>query len=341
MLSALTPPYEDRELGELSFKLPLGVWLPNGVRLTDFAVGEYKGQQDLDLGRLEDRYAEHPQGLSKIYQEFLPTIITNVGGYSWQDLAHQFNCSPSQVINNFYIADVIALALSVRLCSYGSELALSGRCPCDEAFKIRGGENTGCHDLNSIVMRIYPYHYTEFPRFQVVVAERELFLEPAKFGQLDDISDGQLPLDTRLLLCCSSPRLSETEYGDLDIEIIDKLQVASKCLHYGPDKGIEQDCPQCGLEWTSYLEYGRDYEQFYLSLLSAPRSHNRPGATEEYLNRVTYFLSKGEQAPRQNALELSPSSREWWVKTLSDDYKKQEQQLKQQQAQSRAKSRKR
>jgi hypothetical protein len=100
------------------------------------------------------------------------------------------------------------------------------------------------------------------------------------------------------------------------------------------------DCPHCLAKWKSLLLPGKNYESFYCSLLSPPRSSNKPGAVEEYINEVSFFLMVGEQAPKINALELTPSAMDYWIKKLSDLYKKQEEERKKAEAKSKVRKRK-
>lgn len=334
--NAFDPPYRDVDFDKSLYILPLGIWLPNGERLREFTLRTYTSRHDLELGRLEDRYRDQPFAIRQIYGQFLPQIIDSVGGYSWEQLSRILETSAMRIIEQCYLVDVIIMALTVRYVSYGSELALSGTCPCDEQIKIRGGENTGCHDLGSIILRELPGEIQDKPEFQIILRDRTILLQPPRFGQIPELAEVGLPLDIRLTLACSYPKI---DYAALGCDEVNVIRDAMRCIYYGPDRGIEQDCPQCGMEWTSYLEYGRDYELFYLSLLSAPRLKDTVGSTEEYLNKIMYFLNTGSDAPKINVYDVTPSSRDFFVEQLSEFYKQQEKKMKQSSAKSSSGSR--
>lgn len=329
--NAFDPPYRDVDFDKSLYILPLGIWLPNGERLREFTLKTYISRHDLELGRLEDRYRDQPFAIRQIYGQFLPQIIDSVGGYTWEQLGEIFQTSTLRIIEQCYLVDVIVMALTVRYISYGSELGLVGTCPCSEEVKIVGGENTGYHDLGSIVLRELPGHINDLPQFQVEVGDRTFILEPPRFTQIPELANSELPLDIRLTLACSQPRIN---YEDLTIDEIDRIRAAIRCIYFGPDRGIDQDCPQCGMEWISYLEYGRDYEKFYLSLLRAPRLKDEPGSTEQYLNKIMYFLNTGSDAPKINIYDVTPSSRDFFTEELGEFYKQQEKKMKQSSAKS-------
>jgi hypothetical protein len=65
-----------------------------------------------------------------------------------------------------------------------------------------------------------------------------------------------------------------------------------------------------------------------------------PCLPPDYLEEVAFFLSVGEQAPFSGASEideLTPKQREFWVKKLSDTYKRQKEEMEKANAKSKGK----
>lgn len=342
-------------LGELGTKFALGIWTPNGDRLRDFTLIPYNGHHDLSLGRLEDdNSAEDVGRWNQIHSVFLPEIVGAIAGYPLSQIATWLNLPPGVLINQLYLADVIATILLIRLRVQGNEIALNGTCPCPEQFKIRGGETNGYHLLESVVVRTLPDEFQHPPLFRLDLedgfeweGERQtsIYLEPPRFGRIRDLANDMLPLDVRLLFACSVfPPITPRSYWQLspiDLEIIrDRIEEA---IYFGPDRSLEMDCPKCGLEWNQPLEYGGVYENFYCSLLCAPRMDRKAGATEAYLDEIAFALSYGEDVSmsREDVLRMSPKSRDRLIEKVSEQRRKQKEAMDKANAEAKAKSRRR
>jgi hypothetical protein len=78
--------------------------------------------------------------------------------------------------------------------------------------------------------------------------------------------------------------------------------------------------------------HGGEFESFFTTLIQPP--------SEDYLNELAFFLCVGEQAPFSSAAdvdELSPHDRNFWVKKLSELYKKQSEEMEKAKAKSKGK----
>jgi len=336
-------PYEILELGELGQTLPLGIWTPDGERLTDFTLARFVGHHELMLGELEDANRDRPDKYNRIFIQFLPEILLEIGGYPLKDLAALFGLSVSKFLAQMYVADILTILLNIRVTGMTPLVPLTGECPCDEQFRIRGGENTAAHDMSSVEMRVLPDgDYSPMLRVElddgIPVGDARIdaiHLHPYRFGQVPEVTHPQVALDLTLLGALTDPPLKGQLYRAASPRDIKKILSRIPQLFFGPERKVPMDCPQCGYEWEIPLGYGRGYEYFYLSLLSAPRESEEAGSTAEYFNKITKFLTFGEQAPfssLQEVLALTPRDRNWWVKDISETYERQQKELEKSQS---------
>jgi hypothetical protein len=342
--------YEDIGLGEIKQRLPLGIWLPSGKRIREYSLHHYDGYADLSLGSLEDENEDEDDRLNRIYCEFISTRLKSLKGYSLETIATQFEISPYQVIGNFYLADAIALILKMRLGVWGKDIAVSGVCPCPEQFKIRGGEKHGYHNLESVIVRTLPDSVEEPPIFRIDLEDgftwngdffNAIYLEPPRFNQILELADDLLPLDVRLLFTCSvHPKVTPSIYWQLSPDDLSIIRQEIDVVYFGPDRKLEMDCPKCGLVWDQPLDLGGAYENFYCSLMSAPRMKREAGATEAYLDEIAFALSYGEDVSltREDVLKMSPQARDRFINKVSEQRKKQKEEMDKANAQAKAKS---
>lgn|GEM_PF-3933160 len=332
-------PYEILELEQLGQTLPLGVWMPNGDRLRDFTLARFIGRHELILGELEDANRTRPDKYNRVITQFLPEILLEIGGYPLKDLAAQFGLSVSKFIASMHLADILVIVLNVRAIGMSPLVPLTGECPCEERFKIRGGENTAAHDMMSVEVRVLPDGEDYPPIVRVELADGILLgdvridvvhLSPYRFGQVPAITNPETALDLVFLGQFTDPPIKGQLYRGASSRDIKRIISRMSQLIYGPERKVPMDCPRCGLEWDIPLAYGMGYEYFYLSLLSAPRESEEIGSTAEYFNKIAKFLTFGEQAPfssLQEVLNLTPRDRGWWVKEVSESYEKQQKEM--------------
>ncbi len=348
--------YQDIEISELGQRLPIGIFLPNGDRLTEYSLRPYTGHHDILLGRLEDENADHPNRINRIFTHFLPELVASIGGYSLQELLPLF---PGMSMMNFfgemYLADILSIILNARWKAYGGDIALSLYCPCPQRVKIEGGKDgLPCHDLTTVVVRSLADN-GKMPIFSLTIDGSNyggipltrVFMEPPRFHHILKLKETIYPPDLTMLFSVASVEIGDLYlpfnsqmYKVLRLKDLNILHEAVKYLHFGPDRTIEMDCPQCKLSWKNWLHYGEMYETFYTSLFSPPRSKNQVGGAEELLNEVSFFLTTGSDAPFSSpteVLNLTPSSRDFWVRKLSDMYTKQKEEMDK--AKSKSKSR--
>ena len=341
-----TLPYEILELGELGQTLPLGIWTPDGERLTDFTLARFIGDHELILGELEDANRNRPDKYYRIFTQFLPEILLEIGGYPLRDLAALFKLSVSKFLAKMYLADILTILLNIRITGMTPLVPLTGQCPCEEQFEIRDGENTAAHDMSSVEMRVLPNgDYSPMLRVDLDdgipvgdVRIDVIHLHPYRFGQMLEVMYPETALDLALIGALTDPPLKGQLYRAASPRDIKKILSRIPQIFFGPERKVPMDCPQCGFEWEIPLGYGRGYEYFYLSLLSAPRESEETGSTSEYFNKVAKFLTFGEQAPyssRQEVLKLTPSDRNWWVKEISETYERQQKELDKSQSQAK------
>lgn len=350
--------YKDIALSDLGQILPIGIFI-NDKKINDYALTAYNVNHDISLGRLEDENKEHEDKINRVFSAFLPTIISDIGGYTINDLAKKLDTSPNLLIREMYLADVMTLILTMRMRSHGSLIALSGTCPCHRQKKIKGGEDgAGFHDLKSIMIRCWTG--ARSPRFTVSLEEpvtwnnqiiNEIVLRPPKFRNILSLSDEDIAVEHRLLFTCSTPQVNEDFFYLLSADDIFALEAATKQLYFGPDREIEMDCDyinpvtsaECGFSWKQPLDHG-SYEAFYCYLASPPRAKDKIGAVEEYYTDLAFFVATGEQThlSYSDVLMMSPSTLKSWVEKLSKLYKDQKAEMDKANAQAKAKrSRKR
>jgi hypothetical protein len=147
-----------------------------------------------------------------------------------------------------------------------------------------------------------------------------------------------IALDLTLLAALTDPPLKGQLYRAASPRDIKKILSHLPQIFFGPERKVPMDCPKCGFDWEIPLGYGRGYEYFYFSLLSAPRESEEVGSTAEYFNKVAKFLTFGEQAPfssLQEVLNLTPTSRAWWIKDVSETYERQQKEMEKSQSRAR------
>jgi len=344
--SASPLPYEVLEVEQLGQNLPLGIWTPDGERLRDFTLARFIGRHELILGELEDANRDRPDKYNRIFTQFLPEVLLEIGGYPLRDLAALMNLSVSKLLSSMYVADVLAILLNIRVTGMTPLVPLTGECPCEEKFKIRGGENTPAHDMATVEMRVLPDRdYLPMLRVELEdgiplgdVRIDVVHLHPYRFGQVPEVTNPDTALDLTLLGALTEPPIKGQLYRAASPRDIKKIISCLPRIFYGPERTVPMDCPRCGFEWAIPLQYGRGYEHFYFPLLSAPRESEEAGSTAEYFNKIAKFLTFGEQAPfssLQEVLSLTPDARNWWVKDISDTYERQQKEMEKSQAQAR------
>jgi len=345
-LSLIKSQVERVQLDQLGQSLPIGLWLPNGKRLTEYTLHSYTGGMDLTLGHLEDNNKTHKRRLNRIYSEFLAEVVKSIGGYELPQLCQMLDVNTFHLFEQMYLPDILSLLLNVRLVSYGSRIDINGMCPCPEQRILRAGQGLqASHDLRSVIVKKLPDSFKELPHFDVLLSNGiTVTLEPPRFYQADDLKQDDSPTFLKLLFLCS--QITDEIFDPLNLDDVCLLKKAAEWLElFGPDRDIEMDCqhPKCplggGIEWTSRLVIGETYEDFYASLLSAPRSDEEIGGTERYFNELGFFLSTGQDAPTKSVMEVrtyTPTSREQITNKLIEFYKSQEDARKE--AESKAKS---
>jgi hypothetical protein len=148
----------------------------------------------------------------------------------------------------------------------------------------------------------------------------------------------EIALDLTMRGTLTDPPIKGQLYRSATPRDIKKILSHIPQIFFGPERKVPMDCPMCGFDWEIPLGYGRGYEYFYFSLLSAPRESEEAGSTAEYFNKVAKFLTFGEQAPfssRQEVLMLTPNERNWWVKDISETYERQQKEMEKSQARAR------
>ena len=342
----ITLPHQTLELSELGQYLPLGIWTPDGERLRDFTLARFVGYHELILGELEDANRDRPDKYNRIFTQFLPEILLEIGGYPLKDLAALLQTSVSKLLASMYVADVLVILLNIKCTGISPLVPLTGECPCEEKFKIRGGENTQAHDMSTVEVRSLPDDY-DSPMLRVELDDGiaigdiridVIHLHPYRFGQLPEVMNPDTALDLTLLAALTDPPLKGQLYRTASPRDIKKILSHLPQIFFGPERKVPMDCPKCGFDWEIPLGYGRGYEYFYFSLLSAPRESEEAGSTAEYFNKVAKFLTFGEQAPfssLQEVLNLTPTSRTWWIKDVSETYEKQQKEMEKSQSRAR------
>lgn len=342
----LSPPHEILELGQLGKTLPLGIWTPEGERLREFTLERLVGRHELILGELEDANWDAKDKYNRIFTQFLPEVLLEIGGYPLKDLAALFKTSVSKLLANMFVSDILTILLNIRVTGMTPLVPLTGECPCEEQFKIRGGENTAAHDMTSVEMRVLPEgDYSPILRVELDdgipfgdVRIDVVHLHPYRFGQVPQLMHPEIALDLTLLGALTDPPIKGRLYRSASPRDIKKLISRLPQVFYGPERKVPMDCPKCGLEWQIPLGYGRGYEYFYFSLLSAPRESEEAGSTAEYFNKIAKFLTFGEQAPfssLQEVLSLTPRDRNWWIKEISETYERQQKEMEKSQSKAR------
>lgn len=314
----------DRELSQWGQNLPLGIFL-NGDRLREYTLKPYIGHHDVLLGRLEDENRENPDRLIRIYSQFLPQIVDTIDGWPITEIASRLNLSPPRLFQGMYSADIISLLLNVRCRGTGPDIAIPCTCPyCGHRINHKESGDIYTHDLSSVVLRgcdtlISP------PLFHVELVRSvddidKCYWTPPIFkeiaSELDAFSKVNI-LTSDVLSQVSDEILDRLYYRDYN-----KIQQAIDASWFGPEQSIPMDCPSCMGEWVAAVD-----ANFYFSTFTPPRPNQKVGSVEKYFNELDFFFRTGEQAPRNDVFEMTPSSREFWIKKLSEMYKKQKEEM--------------
>jgi hypothetical protein len=334
--------FQDRELAQWGATLPLGIFL-NGERLREYTLKPYLGRHDVLLGRLEDDNRDVPNRLTKIYCHFLPEIVESIDGWPITEIASRMGTTPNRMFRELYTADFLSLILNVRCKGIGNEVAISAVCPfCGHKINHKTSGDIWHHDLSSVIIRGFDY-LAGPPLFKVpfnrLYADETIdcfYWQPPKFTEVSLDKDCD-PIFSRI---CVAPGgvltpITESACDRLHYTDFNKLNYSLENSWFGPEQTIPMECPSCTSEWISPLH--SQWEEFYCSLLSPPRPNNKPKSVEEYFNELDFFFRTGEQAPRINVFDITPASREFWMKKLSEMYKKQKEEMDRSAAKSRNK----
>lgn len=314
----------DRELSQWGQNLPLGIFL-NGDRLREYTLKPYIGHHDVLLGRLEDENRENPDRLIRIYSQFLPQIVETIDGWPIAEVASRLNLSPPRLFQSMYSADILSLLLNVRCRGTGPDIAIPCTCPyCGHRINHKESGDIYTHDLSSVVLRgcdtliSPPLFHVELVRS--VDGIDKCYWTPPIFkeiaSELDVFSKVNI-LATDVLSQISDEILDRLYYRDYN-----KIQQAINASWFGPEPSIPMDCPSCMGEWVAAVD-----ANFYFSTFTPPRPNQKVGSVEKYFNELDFFFRTGEQAPRNDVFEMTPSSREFWIKKLSEMYKKQKEEM--------------
>lgn len=316
---------QDRELSQWGQNLPLGIFV-NGDRLREYTLKPYIGHHDVLLGRLEDENRETPDRLIRIYSQFLPQIVETIDGWPIVEVASKMNLSPPRLFQGMYLADILSLLLNIRCKGTGPDIAIPCTCPyCGHKINHKDSGDIYTHDLSSVVLRGCdtlpnpPLFHIEFAR--PVDDIDKCYWEPPRFKEVSSeaseaFSNVNLLREDALILI-SGDICDRLHYRDYN-----KVQRAIDRIWFGPEQSIPMDCPSCLGEWISPV--GVD---FYFSTFTPPRPNQKVGSVEKYFNELDFFFRTGEQAPRNDVFEMTPSSREFWIKKLSEMYKKQKEEM--------------
>ena len=335
--------YSLTTLKSLGNKLPYGIWV-NGKRLRRFTIARYTGYQEVRLGELEDQLEGDRDYHELLLSEFLPEIILTFEGYPVAQVAEQLDIPVTHLFRQMYLADIVHLILCIRIRAYGNDLRLGGHCICDRKVPLGQNSNDTPHQIDSIQVRSYELDTP--PVFTIVLSDRSFTITPPRLSQLRELQDPQYA-DQSLNL------LTLTEDGNMDYDTINNVHdmfTLSRCtdiLKGGAYDSIEMSCPACDQEWSYELELGINYEAFFFSLLVAPRQIKEKGlngepdiyaSTEESLDEQSHILLFGEQAPLKSISEffsLTPQQRDRHINKVVDSYKRQQDEMKKQSAQSK------
>lgn len=295
------------------------------------------------LGELEDQFEGDPDFHELVFSEFLPEVILNFEGYPVGQVAKELGVPITRLFREMYLADVVHILLCLRIKSYGNELRLGGPCICDRRIQL-GTPDDPPHELDSLQVRVY--EGDEPPMFTVELSDRTFTMSPPRLNQLKDLRNPEFA-DQRLNL------LLLTEDGDLNYDTIsdlDDMAILNNCadlIKGGAYDEIEMNCPMCDREWSHSLELGVNYEDFFFSLMSAPRQLKQKGkdgqpdtycSTEESLDEQSHILLFGEQAPLKSLSEffgLTPQQRTRHINKVIEAYKHQAEETKKASSQSR------
>jgi hypothetical protein len=316
---------QDRELYQWGQNLPLGIFL-NGDRLREYTLKPYIGHHDVLLGRLEDENRETPDRLIRIFSQFLPQIVETIDGWPLAEVAAKLNTSPPRLFQGMYLADILSLLLNVRCKGTGPQIAIPCTCPyCGHKINHRESGDLYTHDLSSVILRGCDTLLNP-PLFHVQLARPvdntdKCYWEPPRFKEVSlEASDAFSKIKLQAadaLISMSDEMLDKLHYRDYN-----KIQRAIGQMWFGPEQTIPMDCPSCRGEWVSFVN-----SDFYFSTFTPPRPNQKIGSVEKYFNELDFFFRTGEQAPRNDVFEMTPSSREFWIKKLSEMYKKQKEEM--------------
>lgn len=342
------------ELTQYYCKFPIGVYLGNKV-YKSFSIKDLTGRHEIVFGKIETETLKQddPDSIfvyaKKICRKIFDLIIEDLEGDPLEVILQRHQISLSELIDKLYLVDVLTLFITVRINGYGRELRLSGKCPCEKQLNIVPSESDTPHDLGSFLLKIYessePPLIEYHPLNPIENLPSTIYLRPPLFSDLPKLigkEAGDRPVYLRLIdsmLVVDNPLDCYVELSRKD-----RINIRKKCEkinELGLEKEIPMDCPHCGFEWNSPLINGYNYEFFFLTMLSIQRQKDTivgENPAQKMLDQIGFFLSTGEQAPFSNpesVYDLTVSSRNFWVSELSNTYKKQNEEMKKNQAKSK------
>lgn len=272
------------EARELGCKLPIGIFLETheGLeRLQDYTLVPYKTKYDRVLGQL---LSAPKAKLATVLGAFLPQMIESIGGYTVKEVAQKMNVSTQRLIEGMYLADALAIVLSIRLASQGGDISMSAQCPnCGTQNEDDPKKGRPFHDLNSVEVGVVRDLRHKI-RVEVNLSDgiqiiddvaKKIHMQPLRLFQVDQIAKpgSGIPVDIALLyaMVCGLPEattlgnledqrkmgqiFSDEFYDELTRDDLKTIRKAIEVLQPGPEMNADMNCSACGHEWEAAVPW--------------------------------------------------------------------------------------
>jgi len=277
--------FQEVELLNLEGNLPIGLFL-DGERLNKVTLHPYSTKHDRILGQLLKGTRNR---LIPALAQFLPQVIKEIGGYPFTDIAKKMSSSPTRVIENMFLGDVLTIVLMVRQEAQGADIAMAATCPnCGTKNEDNPEKGRPYHNLESVIVKTLP-NLNKKLVVEVTLEDgldifedhiTKILMQPLKLYHAEKIAktDSGEPEDISMIYAmvvgipeseafrnAKGTVFNDDLYDQLSRNDLKIVRRALKVLQPGPAMSIEMDCYNCGHEWEETLGWGRLREFLYIA----------------------------------------------------------------------------
>lgn len=269
--------FRDVELKDFLGEFVIGVNL-GGEQLKSFTLLPPTVRSDRELGLLLKRSGFK---IGPVMNSYLPRIIDTIGGYPIQTLASELKASPTQLIQNMAMGDLMLLILNARINARGGlgeptsgDIQMAVKCP--QCGKLNKDTAESCHDLKTINVKVPPHFQDKFI-VEVTLEDgfkvgkdliKRVYMEPLKLHHVTKLGeDEKNPDDVTALISLITEipdsedkkkvrgtKFFEEDYDNLSMKDLRIMRKAMRSLVPGipgPEIKLEMACINCRNEWEA------------------------------------------------------------------------------------------